>query len=83
MGSVKEDHELQNGAVSVNNPLDSEEIRRQGHMIIDFIADYYKNVEKYPIRSQVKPGYLRKYLPQSAPNNPEPIEQILRKFRNI
>ncbi|KAJ0017632.1 hypothetical protein Pint_11022 [Pistacia integerrima] len=46
-------------------------------MIIDFIADYYKNVEKYPVRSQVEPGYLSKRLPESAPNNPEPIEKIL------
>ncbi|KAJ0017797.1 hypothetical protein Pint_10985 [Pistacia integerrima] len=46
-------------------------------MIIDFIADYYRNVEKYPVRSQVEPGYLSKRLPESAPNNPEPIEKIL------
>ncbi|KAJ0018613.1 hypothetical protein Pint_11019 [Pistacia integerrima] len=46
-------------------------------MIIDFIADHYKNVDKYPVRSQVEPGYLSKRLPESAPNNPEPIEKIL------
>ncbi|KAH9770948.1 Tyrosine decarboxylase 2 [Citrus sinensis] len=46
-------------------------------MIIDFIADYYKNVEKYPVRSQVEPGYLQKVLPESAPNNPESMETIL------
>jgi hypothetical protein len=30
-----------------NNPLDLEEFRWQGHMMIDFLADYYVNVEKY------------------------------------
>ncbi|KAI9199097.1 hypothetical protein LWI28_027397 [Acer negundo] len=42
-----------------------------------FTADYYKNVEKYSVRSQVEPGYLRKRLPESAPYNPEPTETIL------
>ncbi|EPS69821.1 tyrosine/dopa decarboxylase, partial [Genlisea aurea] len=60
------------------NPLDPEEFRRQGHLVIDFLADYYKNVEKYPVRSQVKPGYLKERLPEAAPDSPEPIEEILR-----
>lgn len=58
--------------------LDPEEFRKQGHMVIDFLADYYKNVEKYPVRSQVEPGYLRQRLPESAPYEPEPLEEILK-----
>ncbi|KAL2523810.1 Tyrosine decarboxylase 1 [Abeliophyllum distichum] len=58
-------------------PLDPEEFRRQGHMVVDFLADYYRNVDKYPVRSQVEPGYLRERLPESAPDEPEPIEKIL------
>lgn len=34
-------------------------------------------VEKCPVRSQVEPGYLKKLLPDSAPNQPESIEKIL------
>ncbi|KAJ9153136.1 hypothetical protein P3X46_026612 [Hevea brasiliensis] len=60
------------------NPLCHEEFRRKAHMIVDFIADYYMNIEKYPVLSQVEPGYLRKRLPESAPYNPEPIETILK-----
>ncbi|KAK2643010.1 hypothetical protein Ddye_024773 [Dipteronia dyeriana] len=71
MGSLQFEHEFE------NKPLDFEEFRRQGHLIIDFIANYYKNAEKYPIRSQVEPGYLRKRMPESAPYSPEPIETIL------
>ena len=59
------------------NPLDPEEFRRQGHLVIDFLADYYKNIHKYPVRSQVEAGYLKKRLPESAPNQPESIETIL------
>ncbi|XP_059668679.1 tyrosine decarboxylase-like [Cornus florida] len=59
------------------NPLDPQEFRRQGHIIIDFLADYYQNIQNYPVRSQVEPGYLRKLLPNSAPDHPETIETIL------
>ena len=77
MGSVKSDHMPNHTSSYNNNPLDPEEFRRQGHMIIDFLADYYRDVEKYPVLSQVEPGYLRKCLPESTPHNPEPIETIL------
>ncbi|KAL4629220.1 hypothetical protein ACB092_05G292600 [Castanea dentata] len=59
------------------NPLDPEEFRRQGHMLIDFIADYYQDIESYKVLSQVEPGYLKKLLPESAPYYPESIETIL------
>ncbi|OVA00184.1 Pyridoxal phosphate-dependent decarboxylase [Macleaya cordata] len=62
--------------------VDSEEFKRQGYMVIDFIADYYRNIEKYPVRSQADPGYLSERLPESAPNNPEPIEAILQDIQN-
>lgn len=58
--------------------LEPEEFRRQAHLVIDFLVDYYKNIENYPVRSQVGPGYLKKMIPQSAPYDPEPIEDILR-----
>ncbi|KAF5944032.1 hypothetical protein HYC85_018109 [Camellia sinensis] len=77
MGSLKAGPEFENGSTSMLNPLDPEEFRKQGHMIVDFLADYYQNVEKYPVRSQVEPGYLPKCLPESAPYEPEPIETIL------
>ncbi|CAI0544256.1 unnamed protein product, partial [Linum tenue] len=63
---------------NVVHPLNPEEFRRQGHMVIDFIADYYNNIEHYPVLSQVKPGYLRHLLPRSAPLAAEPIEEIIK-----
>ncbi|KAI3499821.1 hypothetical protein L1887_35633 [Cichorium endivia] len=59
-------------------PLDPVEFRRQGHMVIDFLADYYQNIEKYPVLSQVKPGYLLESLPDCAPTYPESVEAILK-----
>ncbi|KAI3841862.1 hypothetical protein MKW92_038059 [Papaver armeniacum] len=81
MGSLPANN-LESMSLCSQNPLDPDEFRRQGHMIIDFLADYYKNVEKYPVRSQVEPGYLKKRLPEAAPYNPESIETILEDVTN-
>ncbi|KAG6657894.1 tryptophan decarboxylase TDC2-like [Carya illinoinensis] len=58
-------------------PLDPEDFRNQAHKVVDFIADYYKQVETYPVLTQVQPDYLRARLPQTAPYLPEPLETIL------
>ncbi|KAG6434570.1 hypothetical protein SASPL_106208 [Salvia splendens] len=58
-------------------PMDAEQLREYGHQMVDFIADYYKNIESFPVRSQVQPGYLRELLPDSAPVRPESLQDVL------
>ncbi|XP_028765583.1 tyrosine decarboxylase 1-like isoform X2 [Neltuma alba] len=58
-------------------PMDAEQLREQAHKMVDFIADYYKTIENFPVLSQVEPGYLVKLLPDSAPNHPESLQDIL------
>ncbi|URD79382.1 Pyridoxal-dependent decarboxylase conserved domain [Musa troglodytarum] len=57
-------------------PMDAEQLREYGHRMVDFIADYYKSIESFPVLSQVKPGYLTELLPESAPNDPECLQDI-------
>ncbi|CAF2156619.1 unnamed protein product [Brassica napus] len=57
--------------------MDSEQLREYGHRMVDFIADYYKTIETFPVLSQVQPGYLHNLLPDSAPDQPETLEQVL------
>ncbi|KAL7185638.1 hypothetical protein ACSBR2_027562 [Camellia fascicularis] len=40
--------------------------------MVDFIANYYKNIESYLVLSQVQPGYLRTCLPETALIDPYP-----------
>ncbi|CAI0434700.1 unnamed protein product, partial [Linum tenue] len=63
-------------------PMDSEQLREYGHQMVDFIADYYKNIENYPVLSQVEPGYLVKLLPDAAPNQPESLQSVLDDVRS-
>ncbi|KAK2986346.1 hypothetical protein RJ640_026610 [Escallonia rubra] len=57
--------------------MDAEQLRENAHKMVDFIADYYKNIETFPVLSQVEPGYLHKLLPDSAPTHPEPLQDVL------
>uniref|UniRef100_A0A224X465 Tryptophan decarboxylase n=1 Tax=Hypericum kalmianum TaxID=473045 RepID=A0A224X465_9ROSI len=63
-------------------PMDAEQLREYGHKMVDFIADYYKTIEEFPVLSQVQPGYLGKLLPDSAPDGPESLQEVLNDVRD-
>mgnify|MGYP004702075597 CR=1 FL=1 len=60
-----------------NYHLTADQFREQGKRIIDWIADYYENIEKYPVLAQVKPGEIRASLPQNPPQKGESFDDIL------
>jgi aromatic-L-amino-acid decarboxylase len=60
----------------LSKPLDVEEFRTHAHRMVDFIADYHHNIESFPVHSQLKPGYLRPLLPDTAPTEPEVVEDV-------
>jgi aromatic-L-amino-acid decarboxylase len=53
-----------------------EEFRKEGHRLIDWIADYRANVAKRPVMAQVKPGEIRARLPKAPPQQPESFAAI-------
>lgn len=63
--------------------MTSDEFRKQGKQMIDWIADYYETVEKYPVLSQVKPGEIIDQLPSNAPQESETMEQIMADVNSI
>jgi len=56
--------------------MSPEDFRRHGHAVVDWIADYYKRIESFPVLTQVKPGEVRAMLPPSAPEKGESFESI-------
>lgn len=60
-----------------------EEFRRRGREVVDWIARYMEEVEKYPVLSQVKPGEVRSRLPQHPPRTGEPFDAVLRDVEEI
>ncbi|KAJ4721190.1 Tyrosine decarboxylase [Melia azedarach] len=68
------------GSLSRNSfsPLEPNSFTDESKAVIDFIADYYTNIEKYPVQSQVNPGYLSTQLPDTAPYSNDSLENILK-----
>jgi aromatic-L-amino-acid decarboxylase len=56
--------------------MPAEEFRRQGHAVVDWIADYYSRVESFPILARVQPGEIRAKLPPGPPQQGERFERI-------
>ncbi len=54
-----------------------DEFRRYGREVIDWIANYYEQVESLPVLSQVQPGDIRAGLPAHPPTQGEPFEAML------
>ena len=57
--------------------------RRNGHAVVDWIADYMEGIESRPVLSRVKPGDVRRGLPDDPPQTGEPFEAMLRDVDEI
>lgn len=49
-----------------NQAICQEDFRKFGYEIIDFIANYFENLENYPVLSQNQPNDLKNALPISS-----------------
>lgn len=63
--------------------MSPEEFRKHGKKVIDWIADYYENVQNYPVLSQVSPGEIKNKLPEQAPMTGESFDQMLSDVNSI
>ncbi|MEV0732087.1 pyridoxal-dependent decarboxylase [Polymorphospora sp. NPDC050346] len=57
--------------------MDAEEFRRNGHAVIDWIADYWASLERRPVLSLDQPGAVAGRLPSAAPERGEDFDRIL------
>ena len=60
-----------------------EEFRKQGHAVVDWIADYRRDVGKFPVMSHTAPGDIRRSLPGHAPEHPEAFGEIMRDLDRV
>ena len=66
-----------------NYHMSPDEFRRHGRAVIDWIADYYEDIENYPVLSQVNPGDIRATLPADPPVEGESFEQVLQDMSSL
>jgi aromatic-L-amino-acid decarboxylase len=70
-------------AVPMLGDMDPNEFRREGHRLVDWIAEYLAHAERYPVLSRVKPGDIRHALPASAPDAGEHFDGIFADFERL
>lgn len=63
--------------------MHSDEFRRIGHELIDWIAAYRDRAPGMPVWPHVEPGAVRAQLPPEAPEGPEPFEAVLADLERV
>lgn len=59
------------------------EFKKNAHMLVEWIAEYFENIEKYPVKSKSSPGDIISKLPAKAPERGEKFEKIFADFEKI
>ncbi|CAM0913545.1 unnamed protein product [Alopecurus aequalis] len=62
-------------------PLDPETFAAESRAVVDFLAGYYRDVEKHPVRSDARPGCIRTLLPDAPPEHGDPVDAIVEDVR--
>jgi len=60
-----------------------DEFRKHAHDLVEWMAGYLGNVEKYPVRSQVLPGEILTKIPDQPPSESQSFNQIMKDFDEI
>lgn len=60
-----------------------DQFRAAGHALVEWIADYLANAERYPVLAQVAPGDIAGSLPSEAPAHGEPFGRILQDVERV
>ncbi len=63
--------------------MNNEEFRTNAHQVVDWMADYLANQEKYPVKPDISPGDIRNQLPEHAPAEGEDFQKIFKDFNEI
>src|SRR5579864_5247158 len=66
-----------NAQQRISHHMDPEEFRKHGYAVVDWIADYYKRIESFPVLSQAAPGEIRASLPARPPQQGQSFDSIL------
>jgi aromatic-L-amino-acid/L-tryptophan decarboxylase len=67
-------------SVAMTGDFGRDEVLANGRAVLDWIADYLDEPERYPVLSRARPGEIRAKLPPSPPVHGEPFADILRDF---
>ncbi|XP_051919658.1 histidine decarboxylase [Hippocampus zosterae] len=63
--------------------MQAEEYNRRGKELVDYITKYLGSIRERRVIPDVKPGYMRELLPDTAPTEPEDWEKIFGDIEKV
>src|SRR3954454_14053307 len=63
--------------------MNPDEFRRHAHQLVDWMADYFRDVGRLPVTPDVRPGDVSAQLPESPPLGGESFERVFQDFCRI
>ena len=72
-----------NNSQTKSGDMPKEDFRRYGHELVDWIADYFENIEQFPVLAQIEPNWLKDNLPKSAPEKGEDFGEVLKDVEKL
>ncbi len=63
--------------------MSGDEFRRAGHLLVDWIADYWSRLDDLPVLATTAPGEIRRELPPTAPASGESFDAILADLDDV
>jgi aromatic-L-amino-acid decarboxylase len=63
--------------------MDLEAFRHDARRVADWVADYLRDVELFPVLSAAAPGDVRHGLPARPPSSGEPLDAVLRDLDEL
>jgi aromatic-L-amino-acid decarboxylase len=63
--------------------MTTDEFREYAHELVEWMAGYMEDIEKYPVKSQVKPGEIFRKLPGTPPLKPESFSDLMKDLDEI
>src|SRR3954469_1578281 len=63
--------------------MDPDEFRQHAHQLVDWMADYFRDVGTLPVTPDVQPGDIRRQIPGGPPMQGEPFQQLFHDFQKI
>jgi aromatic-L-amino-acid decarboxylase len=63
--------------------MNLDEFRKHAHELVEWMAGYMENVEKFPVKASVLPGEIFNRIPDSPPEHSEHFNLLMKDFEEI
>ncbi len=63
--------------------MTTDEFRKHAHELVEWMAGYMENAQKFPVKSQVSPGEIFNKIPDKPPRNPESFDSLMKDMDSV